>query len=116
MNIKVKSILYLTYLKSTLLISIACAIPISFMGISRGNSEVFESYPFLQIVSNFLRVCCFAGLPISILYKEFTKKNEYYFYYNMGISKINLIVATATLYILFSIIIYIICLIIWNII
>ncbi len=31
------------------------------------------------------------GPILSIFYKEISKKNEYYFYYNRGISKVNLI-------------------------
>jgi hypothetical protein len=32
------------------------------------------------------------GPLISLFYKEVSRKNEYYFYYNRGISKISLIV------------------------
>lgn len=116
MNLKAKTVLYLTFTKSTLLISIACAIPLTFIGLSNGNVDMLESIPILQMISYFLRTFCLAGLPISILYKELSKKNEYYFYYNTGISKVGLIIATSILYILSSILIYLICHMISNII
>jgi len=41
-----------------------------------------------------------AGTMIGIFYKEITHQNEYYFYYNLGISKANLIAVNALLNIL----------------
>jgi len=40
------------------------------------------------------------GPFLSLFYKEISSKNEYYFYYNRGISKINLIVVNLILNIL----------------
>ncbi|MDR2953670.1 MAG: hypothetical protein LBV43_01145 [Prevotella sp.] len=114
MSLKDSTILYLIFFKSTLLMSIGFAIPFSFIAMSNGFIETEDSYPFLQLISSFLRMCCLAGFPISLLYKEFTKKQEYYFYYNAGLSKVNLIVVTFILYILLSIIIYCLCSVIWN--
>ncbi|MDP2162323.1 MAG: hypothetical protein Q8K02_17720, partial [Flavobacterium sp.] len=33
---------------------------------------------------------CFVGIPILFLFKELYRKNEYYFYYNNGVSKLQL--------------------------
>lgn len=41
------------------------------------------------------------GFVLSALYFEITRKNEYYFYYNMGLSKIKLILFAYTLHIIF---------------
>jgi len=35
------------------------------------------------------------GTAITLLYKETTKKHEYYFFYNMGLSKLSLILTCA---------------------
>jgi hypothetical protein len=46
--------------------------------------------PFLFFT--ILPIALMSGGPIlSLLYKEYTHKNEYFFYYNRSISKINLI-------------------------
>ena len=44
------------------------------------------------------------GSLISIFYKEISRKNEYYFYYNRGISKIKLIVVSLILNVLVGVI------------
>jgi hypothetical protein len=33
---------------------------------------------------------CFFAIPIIFIYKRYFRENEYYFYYNMNISKLNL--------------------------
>ena len=45
------------------------------------------------------------GPLISIFYKEISRKNEYYFYYNRGISKLNLIIISLILNILIGLVI-----------
>ncbi len=44
------------------------------------------------------------GPLISIFYKEISRKNEYYFYYNRGISKLNLVAISLILNVLFGVV------------
>jgi len=44
------------------------------------------------------------GPLLSLFYKEISRKNEYYFYYNRGISKLNLIVVSMALNVLTGIV------------
>jgi len=41
------------------------------------------------------------GFFLSAYYFEITRKNEYYFYYNLGISKIKLLLLTYSLHMIF---------------
>lgn len=41
------------------------------------------------------------GFLLSAYYFEITRRNEYYFYYNLGLSKISLLLYTYTLHIIF---------------
>jgi len=49
-----------------------------------------------------------AGFLLSLFYFELTSKNEYYFYYNKGISKLRLISVTAAINVLIGSILIII--------
>jgi ABC-type Na+ efflux pump permease subunit len=67
---------YWEFHKSTLLINWAFSIALSLM-----------SSPLM------IPIMTISGGPfISLLYREISRKNEYYFYYNRGITKIRLIV------------------------
>ncbi|WP_160111129.1 hypothetical protein [Dysgonomonas sp. Marseille-P4361] len=94
--------------------SIGIGLALSF--ISTTSHESLSTVPFLRLLISFLRSWCLFGLPFTLLYKELARKNEYYFYQNAGISKVNLIAFTFMLYILFSVLIYILSYIAWNII
>ncbi|MBB4035564.1 hypothetical protein GGR21_001457 [Dysgonomonas hofstadii] len=105
-----KASFYLFFFRSTLLISIAAAIAITFViGSTFMQIVVAGSDPVLSVLSSVLKIWCTAGLAASLLYKETVRKNEYYFFYNVGISKIELIIVSLILYILSSVIIYILC-------
>ena len=96
--------LYWEFHKSTLLINWTASIALALLTMS----------PFVFPISTMT-----GGTFFSLLYKEFTAKNEYYFYYNRGISKINLMVINLTLNILLGLILlYIIlkCQIFWKLI
>jgi len=41
------------------------------------------------------------GFFLSAYYFEITRKNEYYFYYNLGISKVKLLLLTYSLHLIF---------------
>ncbi len=63
------------FFKSTLLINLSVCLVSLFFGTINTFFFVFASY----------------GFVISILYKEIYKKNDYFFYYNNGVSKTQLI-------------------------
>lgn len=90
--------------------SIATSVAIILViGVSFPAMVVEESNVFLHVLKSILKVWCVGGLFSSLLYKEAMRKNEYYFYYNAGISKIMLFTITFALYILFSLLIYSLC-------
>ena len=57
-----------------------------------------DAPPPLYIV--YIRCCMFGGPLLCIFYKEMSRKNEYYFYFNRGISKISLFIVTLSTYVL----------------
>lgn len=71
-----QTLLYLNFHKSTLLINWLVSISVSI---------------FFFSLKNFAISTFSAGFLIAIFYKELTKRNEYFFYYNAGITKIQLI-------------------------
>lgn len=106
---------YLLFFRSTLIISIATSVAITFVATAYSSEAVQGgSHIVLSVIESFLKVWCIGGLASSVLYKEVVKKDEYYFYYNAGISKIRLIGTTFVLYVSFSLIIYYLCLLIVN--
>jgi hypothetical protein len=93
----VKIKLYWAFFKSTLIMNMAVSFFISFI-VYFSLKEMSENPPaFLNL---YIKICIFGGPLISFYYKEITRKPEYYFYYNKGISKLNLIIATLLIYIL----------------
>lgn len=70
---------YWEFHKSTLIINWAFSIAFS----------MILSIPLLMPIMSMT-----GGPLISLFYKEVSRKNEYYFYYNRGISKISLIVVS----------------------
>lgn len=72
---------YWEFYKSTLLINWVFSVAISVL-----------VYPLFLFV---LPISIMTGGPIiSIFYKEVSRKHEYYFYYNRGITKVHLLVTT----------------------
>jgi len=67
--------LYWEFHKSTLLLNWIASIALALLTMS----------PILFPIATMT-----GGMFISLFYKELTAKNEYYFYYNRGITKINL--------------------------
>jgi hypothetical protein len=70
-----------TYYKSTLLINILCSVALPFADFP----TYIEYFPHLFALS-------FAtlGLLVSFVYKEFVRRDEYYFYYNAHVSRLQL--------------------------
>lgn len=105
MNLRYKFPFYLCYFKSTLAISIPLAIVYGFLYVLATTDKNLD----LNIVISILKCWCTIGLFFAIGYKHYTHSNEYYFYHNAGISKINLFVAIFLIYVSISILIYFIC-------
>ena len=80
-----KITLYALFFKSTLTISLPvallfCAYGATTSGLSNGL------FSFMLLYFLFIPL----GLVFDLIYKEMTQKEQYYFYYNQGISKIHL--------------------------
>ncbi|NOU47073.1 MAG: hypothetical protein HOO86_08430 [Bacteroidales bacterium] len=71
--------LYWEFHKSTLIINWLFSMAISLLGFP------FVIFPIVTMTG---------GPFLSLFYKEIAHKNEYYFYYNRGISKLNLIIVS----------------------
>ncbi len=83
--------LYYFFYKSTLSISLGVSIILSLSITESLNSLYKEQFDFLPI---FIQSFVFAGTALSLFYKEIAEANEYYFYYNQGVSKLELIIGT----------------------
>jgi hypothetical protein len=87
--------LYWTFHKSTLALNLLFSFAISLIL----AALFFKVFP-ISIMTG--------GPLLSFFYKEIARKNEYYFYYNRGISKLNLIVVSMALNVLTGIVLKII--------
>ncbi len=113
MKFRQKIAFYFLFFHSTLLISISISVAVTFVvGGGLPDASLSDVNSILPFVNFLLKIWCTAGLISVLLYKETVKKNEYYFYNNVGISKLEIIAMTLFLYILSSILIYLLCLII----
>lgn len=74
--------LYREFYKSTLLINWGASTALAILTMSP------LAFPIVTMTG---------GTLISLFYKELTAKNEYYFYYNRGISKISLMLVSFSL-------------------
>jgi hypothetical protein len=83
--------LYWTFHKSTLTLNLLFSFAISLI-----LAELFFKVLPISIMTG--------GPLLSLFYKEISRKNEYYFYYNRGISKLNLIVVSMALNVLTGIV------------
>jgi len=90
---------YLPYsllvLKVNLLVSILVAVMVAYL-FSSGVTFNIIIYVFML---SFLT----GGYLLGVLYFEFTRYREYYFYYNLGISKLRLIIFTYLFHLILSI-------------
>ena len=97
MNYMLKLRLHWEYFKSTLVLNFSSSILIAF--IIRLTLLTLPDPPS-PIYIIYIRCCMFGGPLLCFFYKEMSKKNEYYFYYNRGISKLSLFISTLSTYIL----------------
>jgi hypothetical protein len=93
----VKVTLHWEYFKSTLVLNLSSSVLLAFI-VYMALKNLPDPPPPLHIV--YIRCCMFGGPLLCLLYKEMSRKNEYYFYYNRGISKLSLYITTLSTYIL----------------
>jgi hypothetical protein len=93
--LKVK--LHWEYFKSTLVLNLSSSVLISFI-VCIALKSLPDAAPPLYVI--YIRCCMFGGPLLCLFYKEMSRKNEYYFYFNRGISKLSLFIVTLSTYIL----------------
>jgi hypothetical protein len=100
-----KAKLYFEFYKSTLILNLASSILLSFMIYATLTSMpmVVKVPPPFAVI--YIRCCMFGGPLVCFYQKEITRKNEYYFYFNKGISKINLLIVTLLINILIGVLV-----------
>jgi len=93
----VKLALHWEYFKSTLVLNLASSVLFAYITFFflKGLPDPPPPFPIIYI-----RSLMYGGPLFCFLYKEISRKNEYYFYYNRGISKLSLWIVTITTYIL----------------
>jgi len=85
--------LYWEYYKSTLFFNLSSSVLLTIVLLEAAKSLSIAHLSF-QILYLLCVMSC--GTFISLFYKELSRKGEYYFYYNQGISKLKLWIATIT--------------------
>lgn len=83
--------LYWTFYKSTLILNLASSVFLSFI-LFAGAQMTMKDPPHFIVI--YTRCFMFGGPLICFYYKELSRKKEYYFYYNKGITKISLFITT----------------------
>ena len=79
--------LYWVFYKSTLVLNLGSSVLLSLVLLWNLKKTVKSPPSFVVLY----RLCfIFGGLIFSALHKEITKHNDYYFYYNKGITKVTL--------------------------
>ncbi len=95
--------IFLPYNKSILKTSIIFSIFLTIFS-SLFFIEEFTSDNIINFLTySFIIWLMTGGFLISIFYFELSRKNEYYFYYNLGISKIKLLLFAYVLHLVFII-------------
>jgi hypothetical protein len=86
----------LTILKTNIILSIFLTALSSVILLAIPTSHT----PVFVIIRSFVIWIMTGGFLLSVFYFEITRKNEYYFYYNLGLSKLKLILVTYTLHVI----------------
>jgi predicted small secreted protein len=77
-----------TILKTNLLLSFAFTLVAALISVAVPN----KNFELKYVTTFFTQSMMTGGFLLAILYYNFSRKNEYYFYYNAGIGRVNLIV------------------------
>lgn len=103
-NKMIKLKFYWVYFKSTIVLNLSSSVLLSSI-IMSGLINLPDPPPFHEI---YIFCCMFGGPFICFFYKELSRKEEYYFYFNRGITKLSLIIMTLLTYIIIGLILLII--------
>lgn len=82
--------LYLAFFRTTLLTSIIIGVALAFV------ASILHSRDFVGSALLFIPTF---GLGMDLLYKEISYKEKYFFFYNKGISKVELLIATFVIFV-----------------
>jgi len=93
--------LFLPYNKTILKLNIVFSIVLTFLSSLAFLSKKSSDSPIYLIIVFYIFWIMTGGFFLSAYYFEITRKNEYYFYYNLGISKIKLLLLTYSLHFIF---------------
>ena len=93
--------LLLPYNKTILKLNIIFSLVLTFLSSLLFLSKKSSHSPIFLIIAFYAFWIISGGFFLSAYYFEITRKNEYYFYYNLGISKIKLLLLTYSLHIIF---------------
>ena len=98
-----KAKLYFEFYKSTFILNLASSVFLAFMVYAAlaSMSMIIKVPPPFSVV--YIRCCMFGGPLVCFYQKEISRKNEYYFYFNKGIPKINLLIVTLLINILIGV-------------
>jgi len=96
-KIMVKLTLYWEYFKSTLVLNLSSSVLLAFI-VYGALLNPSDTPPQFHVV--YIHCCMFGGPLLCLFYKELSRNNEYYFYYNRGISKLSLFISTLSTYVL----------------
>lgn len=93
--------LFLPYNKTILKTNIIFSIFLTMLSGLLFLTKTSSHSPIYIIIFSFIVWIMTGGFLLSVFYFELTRKNEYYFYYNLGLSKIKLLLTAYLLNFLF---------------
>jgi hypothetical protein len=96
--------LFLPYNKTILKINIIFSVVLTFLSSLLFLAKKSIHSPVYLIIVLFTFWIMTGGFLLSAYYFEISRSNEYYFYYNLGLSKIKLLLITYTLHVIKGII------------
>lgn len=83
--------LYLLYNKSILKTNLIFSILFTILKVVLTLEKTIDHFPYSIALNSFIVSILTGGFFLSILYFQVSKKNEYYFYFNLGLSQVKLI-------------------------
>jgi hypothetical protein len=93
--------LLLPYNKTILKLNVVFSIVLTFLSCLLFLSKKSSHSLLYIIIAFYVFWIMTGGFFLSAYYFEITRKNEYYFYYNLGISKVKLLLFTYSLHVIF---------------
>jgi len=105
---------YINFFKSTLVINVPISVAISIISAFVVSADEPDNDFFLSFLYTFMQMVSTVGLFATFMYKQYMHKDQYYFYRNVGISKLSLLIVTFLSYCFISMVLYNILKWIWN--